>query len=429
MTTKTRLQKHLKEIFFIFCAACMYHDTYAQNINPDPGNGGIKLPDGFGAITVVEKLGKARHMAVDKKGNIYVKLQKLEKGKGIYMLRDKNGDGKADVIKGFGNYVGTGMTIYKDYLYASSDSSVFRYPIDEDGIDEKKKELIIAGVPYSTNHPAKSITIDNEGKLYINIGAPSNACQEEDRKKDSPGMDPCPLLEKFGGIWQFDASKTNQRQENGIRFATGIRNAVALEWDSYSKQLYAVQHGRDQLDVLFPNQYTAEQNAELPSEEFLLLKKGSDFGWPYCYYDHFQNKKVVSPEFGGDGKRTDRCESKSNPIMAFPGHWAPNDLLFYHGNQFPEKYKNGAFICFHGSWNRAPLNQAGYFVAFVPFKDGLPSGNWEVFAEGFAGGPEIKNPSDAKHRPMGLAEGPDGSLYICDSVDGTVWRVIYNNKK
>jgi glucose/arabinose dehydrogenase len=113
---------------------------------------------------------------------------------------------------------------------------------------------------------------------------------------------------------------------------------------------------------------------------------------------------MLAPEYGGDGKIQERCEGKDQPIMAFPAHWAPNALLFYTGNQLPAKYKNGAFICFHGSWNRAPLKQGGYFVAFVPFgKNGKPSGEYEVFAEGFAGGSEIKNPNEAKARPMGLA--------------------------
>jgi glucose/arabinose dehydrogenase len=139
---------------------------------------------------------------------------------------------------------------------------------------------------------------------------------------------------------------------------------------------------------------------------------------------------VLAPEYGGNGKTIDRCAGKDQPIMWFPGHWAPNDLLFYTGNQFPARYKNGAFVCFHGSWNRAPLKQGGYFVAFVPFgKDGKPSGKWEVFAEGFAGGPEIMSPNDAKARPMGLTQGADGSLYITDSVKGKIWRVMYGKNK
>lgn len=150
-----------------------------------------------------------------------------------------------------------------------------------------------------------------------------------------------------------------------------------------------------------------------------------DFGWPYCYYDHMQNKKVLAPEYGGDGKKEGDCGTKEKPFLAFPGHWAPNALLFYTGNQFPPKYKNGAFIAFHGSWNRAPLRQGGYFVAFVPMSKGVPSGNWEMFAEGFTGVDVLNSPDDARYRPMGLAQGPDGSLYISDSKVGRIWRIIF----
>lgn len=111
--------------------------------------------------------------------------------------------------------------------------------------------------------------------------------------------------------------------------------------------------------------------------------------------------------------------------MGFPGHWAPNDLLFYRGDQFPERYKRGAFIAFHGSTNRAPYPQAGYFVCFVPFQDGAPTGEWEVFADGFPGVEPIVNTSDAQYRPVGLAEGPDGSLYITESRQGKIWRVLF----
>ena len=107
---------------------------------------------------------------------------------------------------------------------------------------------------------------------------------------------------------------------------------------------------------------------------------------------------------------------------------APNALLFYTGNQFPEKYKNGAFIAFHGSWNRAPLPQEGYFVAFVPFKNGKPNGEWEIFANGFSGltGDEkVKNPRNAKARPCGLAQGPDGSLYVSDDNKGAIFKISY----
>jgi glucose/arabinose dehydrogenase len=415
-------------IVFSLCMCIYAFSSEAQQLKPDAKKT-ITLQKGFSAITVAAKTGRARHIAVDANGTIYVKLNALNEGKGILILKDTSGDGIADRTASYGNYTGTGIALYKNYLYASSDSAVFRYPLTKDGIDESKIETIVEGLPYNPQHGSKNIVIDEKGMLYVNIGAPSNACQEEDRTKGSKGMDPCPLLENYGGIWQFDANKLNQKQADGIRYATGLRNCVAMDWDVTTHHLYALPHGRDQLNTLYPEYYTTEQNAELPSEELFQITQGTAYGWPFCYFDHLQNKKLLSPEYGGDGKITGRCDDMPKPLIAFPGHWAPNDLFFYHGNMFPEKYKNGVFIAFHGSWNRAPLKQGGYFVAFVPFKDGKPSGTWEVFAEDFAGGKEIMSPSDAKHRPMGISEGPDGSLYISDSVQGTIYRIIYSAPK
>jgi mono/diheme cytochrome c family protein len=105
------------------------------------------------------------------------------------------------------------------------------------------------------------------------------------------------------------------------------------------------------------------------------------------------------------------------------------DLLFYQGDQFPERYKKGAFIAFHGSTDRSPYPQAGYIVCFVPFENGAPTGKWEVFADGFTGVDTVVNTSDALYRPMGLATGPDGSLYISESNKGKIWRVMYKGDK
>jgi glucose/arabinose dehydrogenase len=170
--------------------------------------------------------------------------------------------------------------------------------------------------------------------------------------------------------------------------------------------------------------FTEKQNAELPAECMYELRKGSNAGWPYIYYDQIQGKKILAPEYGGDGKKT-AGEDAINPVYAFPGHLAPNGLLFYTGNQFPAKYRNGAFIAFHGSWNRAPEPQEGFFVVFLPFTNGKPSGKWEIFANGFSGGPKNTASGGALHRPCGLSEGPDGALYVTDDVQGTIWRIIY----
>jgi glucose/arabinose dehydrogenase/mono/diheme cytochrome c family protein len=414
---------------------CMQCNVSQDLPSGDPGNGGLTLPDGFEAVVVVDSLkGRARHIAVNSNGDIYVKARFPRDG-GNIALRDTTGDGKADRIDYFGNYpndgtYGTAMRIHQGYLYFSSQLVVYRQKITDKLVPDSEVEVIVKDDHAHGNHEhiAKPIAFDNAGHLYVPFGAPSNACQVVNRTPYSEGIDPCPLLSDHGGIWRFDANKLNQTQADGYRFATGLRSIVAMEWNNEDNNLYAVMHGRDDLLRLWAGKFTPWQSAELPSEEFLRIKDGTDAGWPYCYYDQISNKKVLAPEYGGDGTLTERCDQYEQPLIGFPGHWAPNDLLFYYGDQFPEHYKNGAFVAFHGSTNRAPYPQAGFFIAFIPFKDGSP-GEWEVFADGFAGVDPIVDVSDAVFRPMGLAEGPDGSLYISETEKGKIWRIMFKGDR
>ena len=390
----------------------------------------VIVPAGFHTVVYANGLSGARHLTVAGNGDVYVKLAKLKDGKGIYRLHDSNQDGKAESVAGFGKFTGTGIAIKNGYLYASSDQEVFRYKLDANDqvTNPDNPEKIVTGLLNRGEHEAKAITLDNNGNLYVNIGAYSNACQVNDRTKGSPGMKPCPILDSAGGIWQFKADRPNQTYKDGIRYATGLRNVVGLDWNAATNSLFVMQHGRDQLDDLYPDLYNAKQNAELPAECLYELHQGVDCGWPYIYYDQLQHKKILSPEYGGDGKKT-AGENALDPLVAFPGHLAPNALLFYTGNQFPDKYRNGAFIAFHGSWNRAPEPQKGFYVVFVPFRDGKPSGDWEVFADGFGGGPDLVASGRVKHRPCGLAQGPDGSIYVSDdSNKGTIWKITYTGK-
>jgi glucose/arabinose dehydrogenase len=393
------------------------------NFATDPA-ADITVPAGFKVTVANEGLGKNRHIVVAANGDIFIKLEQLRQGKGILQLRDANADGKFELYKSFGNFTGTGIAIKSGYLYASSDDAVFRYKITGNEIvAPDAPEKIITGLVSKGQHASKSIALDNAGHIYVNIGAPSNSCQVADRSPGSPGQDPCPILETAAGIWQFRADKANQSYAQGVRYATGLRNVVGLDWNSQQNNLYVMQHGRDQLSNLFPKYYNDAQSAELPAEEFFMVKKGSDCGWPYCYYDPSQSKKLLAPEYGGDGKKQDRCAGKEQPIMAFPAHWAPNAVVFYTGSMFPARYKNGAFIAFHGSWNRAPLKQGGFKVVFVPFRNGKPSGQYEVFADGFTGKAEVMGANQAKYRPCGLAQGPDGALYVSDSKEGRIWKI------
>ena len=430
LSSSLRLFGLVAFVSMILTTACKKDDVDGSpsNLTPDTDDGTLTLANGFGAVTVSSQTGKARHIAVNSNGDVYVRLSELKNGKGILVLKDANNDGRADSETGFGNYTGTGVAIKNGYLYASSDQAIFRYRLAANGSVENPDapETIASGLTEANQHSSKSITLDNEQNIYVNIGAPSNACQVQDRTPGSPGQDPCPLLNNSGGIWKFSANQMNQTQSQGTRYATGIRNVVGLDWNNNTNELYVMQHGRDQLSFLFPQLYTDSMSAELPAEELLRVNQGDDFGWPYCYYDHTKNQKVLAPEYGGNGSTTGRCSSAELPILAFPGHWAPNALLFYTGDQFPSRYKNGAFIAFHGSWNRAPLRQGGYFVVFVPMSNGMPSGNAEMFATGFTGETDIiDDPDQARYRPMGLAQGPDGSIYIADSKQGRIWRIIY----
>lgn len=399
----------------------------------------IILPEGFEAIVVVDSVKeRIRHLTVSNNGVIYAKLQNSDAQGTLLAVKDTVGNVKADLIEKFAGFnekeagYATGAKIYNGYLYYSTELYVYRIKLRDDTIvPDGDPELILTDEEARDDreHVSKPLAFDDSGHMYVPFGAPSNACQDPERTPGVAGQDPCPQLETRGGIWKFDANKTNQTQKDGVQYATGIRSVTAMDWNPQDKNLYVAMHGRDNLRRLFPEKYDAWTSAVLPSEEFIKVTEGSNFGWPYCYYDQIQGKKVLAPEYGGDGKIVGQCDQYDEPVYGFPGHWAPNDLIFYNGNQFPDRYKNGAFIAFHGSTDRVPYPQSGYIVAFLPFKDGRPVSEYEVFADGFAIVDPIVSVNDAERRPMGLAVGPDGEMYIADSVKGTIWKIIYKGNK
>jgi glucose/arabinose dehydrogenase len=383
----------------------------------------LTLPPGFAATIIADSLGALRHLAVNNQGDIYVKLNSLKNGKGIYFLSDTNHDGMIDRKIGFGNYPGTGIIIKNNELYASSNNGVFKYKLDDKGavIDTGKPEILVQGLVDRKRDNSKSIAIDDQNNLYVTVGSYNETCREKDSGKGMPG---CPLLDSVGGVWEFKANKLNQNYSEAVHYARGLKNVVGINWNSSTNSLFVMQHGRGPFDDKFPQYYTPKQSSELPAETMYELHQGADAGWPFVYYDQFQHKKMLSPEYGGDGKKT--VEGKYlDPLAAFPAHLAPNDLLFYTGNMFPERYKNGAFIVFHG---QSPQLKKGYLVAFVPFKNGKPAGDWEIFADNFSG-IDLKKPTGPiQYRPMGLAQGPDGCLYVSDDLKGTIFRIAYSKK-
>jgi glucose/arabinose dehydrogenase/mono/diheme cytochrome c family protein len=413
-------------------------NTAAANSCPGD-NGGITLPPGFCATVFADHVGHARQMAVTPNGVLYVNTWSgtyyrnvpPPAGGFLLALQDTKGDGRADVVRRFGpgaesgNAGGTGIALYNGALYAETNDRIVRYAMPADAIvPTTPPEVVVSGLPLTGDHPMHPFRIDAQGSLYVDLGTATNSCQTANRMPNSSGVNPCTELETRGGIWRYDANKTGQHFSPAERFVSGLRNGEGMAFDGAGR-MFATMHGRDQLRENWPHLYTVQQGANEPAEELVQLERGADYGWPYCYFDLDQKKLVLAPEYGGDGGKTaGLCADKRAPVAAFPAHWAPNDLLLYNGQQFPSAYQGGAFIAFHGSWNRAPFPQGGYNVVFQPLADGKASGPFVVFADGFAGA--IKEPGQAVHRPSGLALAPDGALYISEDQNGRIWRVTYH---
>ncbi|MGH9347432.1 MAG: PQQ-dependent sugar dehydrogenase [Vicinamibacterales bacterium] len=407
----------------------------AQQRRPlcDPDNGGITLPAGFCAAVVADNVGTARHIALSPRGDLYVMQRSVRAGLppgDVIALRDDDGDGRFERQERFGaGLAGTAIAWRDPYLYIGANTKIVRYRMGDTLVPTGEPEIVVDGFNPDRQHAAKPFAFGPNGELFVHVGPPSNACQNPDRTPGAAGQQPCPLLALHGGIWKYDANTLNQKHSASKRYSTGMRHTVSLVWNPAARGLYGVQHGRDQLHEMWPKLFTVEQNAELPAEELQRYTEGSNFGWPYCYYDLFQQKRVLAPEYGGDGKKEGDCAKYDKPLVTFPAHMAPNALLFYTGAQFPASYRGGAFIGFHGSWNRAPLPQKGYNVMFVPFTDGKPAGKPTVFADGFGGAEPVMDPRKAAYRPSGIALARDGSIYVSDDAKGRIWRIAYTSQR
>ncbi len=409
-------------VTLVLALACGQHKPVAMS-GCDPA---IKLPAGFCATVFAESVGPVRHLVVRKNGDVYAGVldQRRQPG-GVLVLRDADHDGKADEEARFGDSGVHGVALDGDStLYASTADAIFRYRLTDSLEPKKRIDTIVTGLA-KRPIPSHSLAVDMRGNLIVNIGAASNACQTEEAV-GAHGRDPCPELESAGGIWSFRTERNQQHLQDGTRIATGLHNAVALAVNPADSMVYAVSHGRDNLHERWPSLFTAAEGAAAAAEEMIRVATNrADFGWPYCYYDYLKQARVLAPEYGGDTQRPDRCDRLIQPLISFPAHWAPMSLLFYTGKMFPPAYRGGAFIAFHGSAHRAPLPEEGYHIVFLQFKDGLAADD-TIFASGFAGG--LMSPEGAAHRVVGLAQGPDGSLYVSDDKAGRIWRITYTAK-
>lgn len=378
-----------------------------------PDNGGLTLPDGFCASTVATGVDGVRHLAVAPSGDLYAATSGGLLRGGVAAFRDRDGDGTFAERASFGPRGANDVSVHDGYLYAALDRSVIRWRLTAGQLAPAgDPETIVAGLPTGGDHGAKTMAFPGGNVLLVKIGSATNSCQRANRVERSPGRDPCVELERRAGIWRFAADKADQTFVPGARWATGIRNAEALGVQPGTGAVWAAVHGRDQLGGNWG--FSDEANANNPAEELVQVSEGDDLGWPYCYYSNDAKKKVLAPEYGGDGKTVGRCATAKAPAIAFPGHWAPQALAFYPGEAFGADYTGGMFLTFHGSWNRAPLPQEGYRVVFAPFGGGKPAGTYRTFA----------TRQSERFRPVGLAVGKDGALFVSDDDSDTIWRIV-----
>src|SRR3984893_16871346 len=267
---------------------------------------GLTLPAGFCAMVFADNIGHARHLVVAPGGVVYVNTwsgdyyppgDKPPAGGFLVALQPDAGSGKGGTTQRFGETAetgaagGSGIALYKGSIYAEVNDRIVRYGLPAGSIvPQGPATTVVSGLPLGGDHPMHPFAITADGAILVDVGTATNSCQLKNRTLKSPGADPCTELETRGGIWRYDANKTNQTFSPAERFATGIRNAEGFA--IAGNHLFVTQHGRDQLHANWPDLYKPEEEATLPAEELLRLTKGGDYGWPEGYYDALQRKLV-----------------------------------------------------------------------------------------------------------------------------------------
>lgn len=354
----------------VSCAIVRDPDTRAPNL-------GLTVPDGFQVSIYATGFTKPRLMALAPNGDIFVTDQQTGE---VWAMLDRNRDGLLDAkqVYASGLNVPHGVAFHGDALYVATTDAVLRYPYAAGDVTASAAPTRIVDLPGGGQHSSRTVTFGPDGKMYVAAGSTCNVCEETDPKR--------------AAVWVYDADG-----QNGRPYATGLRNAVGLEWSGSA--LYATANGRD----LAGN--------DVPPEAFYVLKDGANYGWPYCYPLAAGQRQVWDKDFGK--KDQAYCDAAQPALAVTTAHAAPLGAAFYTGTVFPEVYRNQLFVALHGSWNREP--KSGYKVITVDPQ----SGATKDFLSGFQSG------VSTTARPVDLQVTPDGALLLTDDGNGVVYRVAY----
>ncbi len=368
-----------------------YATPHARNtprVVEQPEGAELSLPNGFEISVWAEDFKRPRFMLLGP--NHEVLLSDSADEGAVYVLRDTDQDGVADsrqtLIEGM--YRPYGIAFWRDYVYIAGTVEVKRWKYQpETRTVSGEGETVVSWPDFKRGHWTRTILFDRAGeRMYVSIGSGSNVDAGEDpRRAAINAYDP------EGGSHEI--------------FASGLRNVIGLDFYPGSDVLWAATQERDALgDNLVPDYFTS-------------ANRGDFFGWPYAYIGPHEDPRRA-------GEQPDLVQSTRYPDVLIPAHSAVLDIEFYTGDSFPEEFHGGAFLAYHGSWNRA--QRTGYSVTFVPFKDGRPTQGPQDFLSGWMLGEDQR---EVWGRPVGILQLPDGSLLISDDGGRKIWSVRYTGKE
>ncbi len=364
-----------------------------SNITDWPDGQLPKAPEGFTVTKFAEDFDNPRWTYIAPNDDIFVvESNTRNSANRIMILRDTNNDGTFEVRESFLEDLNQpfGMLVVGNYFYVANTDGLYRYPYKEGQTSLKdvngEKILTLPAGGYNNHWTRNIITNKTKDKIYISVGSASNVAEhgmnEEIRRA-------CILEVNLDGSGE-------------IIYADGLRNPVGMDWNPVNGDLWTAVNERDKLgDNLVPDYITS-------------VTKGGFYGWPYSYYGQIRDPRLL------DEKVDSLVAEAIVPDVATGNHTASLGFTFYDGEQFPEKYKNGAFVGQHGSWNRK--NFSGYKVVFVPFENGKPTSAPVDFLSGFIA---EGDGSKVYGRPVGVTVATDGSLLVNDDTGGVIWKVSY----
>ena len=346
-------------------------------------------PEGFVVTRFADSLEHPRWTYVAPNNDIFVaEANTKNSANRITLLRDSNNDGEVDARFIFkdGLNQNFGMLVLNNYFYIANTDGLYRYPYKEgqtklEGEGEKIVPLSASG--YNNHWTRNIITNSAKDKIYISVGSASNVGEQGMEKEERRAT----ILE------------VNPDGSGEVVYASGLRNPVGMDWNPVTGDLWTAVNERDELgNNLVPDYATSVQ-------------KGGWYGWPYSYYGQIKDPRWA------DDPHQDLVDKAIMPDVPLGSHTASLGFTFYKADKFPAKYKNGAFVGQHGSWNRVPFS--GYKVVFIPFENGKPQPA-EDFLTGFIAN---DGENEVYGRPVGTTVGPDGSLLVNDDDSGIIWKI------